>query len=130
MPIPIPRRNQKVAVPCGEEEARRSLPNDELMTQAIDEVYFTLLRNFKGDLLRPGGDRHDEARTIWNGIVARSPGLIVRCDGVSGVQAAVRAESAANVLTAIRCGGHSLAGFSTCEGGMVIDLSRNALGER
>jgi hypothetical protein len=94
------------------------------MTQAIDEVYSALLRNFKGDLLRPGGDRYDDARIIWNGMVARSPGLIVRCDGVSDVQAAVRAASAANVLTAIRCGGHSLAGFSTCEGGMVIDLSR------
>src|SRR5262249_58237386 len=39
------------------------------------------------------------------------------------IQTAVRAASNAGILTAIRCGGHSLAGFSTCDG-MVIDLSR------
>src|SRR5260370_9342586 len=56
-------------------------------------------------------------------MVARRPGLIARCADVSDVQAAVRMASAAEVLTAVRCGGHSLAGFSTCDDGMVIDLS-------
>jgi hypothetical protein len=94
------------------------------MQQAVDEVYSTLRREFKGDLLRPGLVGYAKARSVWNGIVARNPGLIARCDGVADVQAAVRAASAANLLTAVRCGGHSLAGFSTCEGGLVIDLSR------
>lgn len=94
------------------------------MTQPVEDVYSSLRRDFRGDLLRPGENGYAEARSIWNGMVARSPGLIARCDGVSDVQAAVRAAGAANVLTAVRCGGHSLAGFSTCEGGMVIDLSR------
>ena len=57
-------------------------------------------------------------------MVARAPGLIARCADVSDVQNAVRAASEAGILTAVRCGGHSLAGFSTCDGGMVIDLSR------
>src|SRR5260370_12079026 len=56
-------------------------------------------------------------------MVASRPGLIARCADVSDVQAAVRMASAAEVLTAVRCGGHSLAGFSTCDDGMVIDLS-------
>ena len=55
---------------------------------------------------------------------ARKPGLIARCADVSDIQSAIRAASAAGLLTAVRCGGHSLAGFSTCDGGMVIDLSR------
>ncbi len=54
----------------------------------------------------------------------RTPGLIARCADVSDVQSAVRAAADAGLLTAVRCGGHSLAGFSTCDGGMVIDLSR------
>jgi len=67
---------------------------------------------------------YETARGIWNGMVARRPGLIARCADVADVQAAVRACASAEVSTAVRCGGHSLAGFSTCEGGVVIDLSK------
>jgi len=94
------------------------------MVEAWEEVYSSLHRRFKGDLLRPGDREYESARVIWNGMVARSPGLIARCEDVSDVQNAVRAGSEVGILTAVRCGGHSLAGFSTCEGGLVIDLSR------
>jgi hypothetical protein len=57
-------------------------------------------------------------------MVARTPGLIARCADVSDVQNAVRAGAETGILTAVRCGGHSLAGFSTCDGGLVIDLSK------
>ena len=91
---------------------------------ASEEVYSSLHRRFKGDLLRPGHDGYEDARVIWNGMVARAPGLIARCADVSDVQSAVRAASETGILTAVRCGGHSLAGFSTCDRGLVIDLSR------
>jgi FAD binding domain/Berberine and berberine like len=94
------------------------------MLKAIEEVYSALGRQFHGDLLRPGDDEYAGSRSIWNGMVARNPGLIARCADVGDVQAAVRAAAAAGVLTAIRCGGHSLAGFGTCDDGLVIDLSR------
>jgi FAD binding domain/Berberine and berberine like len=89
-----------------------------------EEVYSALKRQFKGDLLRPGEIGYDDARAVWNGMVARTPGLIARCADPSDVQKAVRVASEAGILTAVRCGGHSLAGFSTCDGGLVIDLSR------
>src|SRR5229473_2834847 len=92
--------------------------------EMVEELYSSLHRLFKGDLLRPGESGYEDARTIWNGMVARAPGLIARCADVSDVQRAVRAASEIGILTAVRCGGHSLAGFSTCDGGMVIDLSR------
>jgi len=94
------------------------------MVEACEEVYSSLHRRFKGDLLRLNDAAYEDARTIWNGMVARTPGLIARCADVSDVQSAVRAASATGLLTAIRCGGHSLAGFSTCDDGLVIDLSR------
>jgi hypothetical protein len=94
------------------------------MTAASQEVYSSLRRQFKGDLLRPGQSGFEDARTIWNGMVARTPGLIARCAAISDVQNAVRAASETGILTAVRCGGHSLAGFSTCDGGLVIDLTR------
>src|SRR5580704_8476019 len=94
------------------------------MTETTAEVYFSLQRKFRGDLLRPGDGEYEEARAIWNGMVARKPGLIARCADVADVQRAVRTGAATRTLTAIRCGGHSLAGFSTCNDGLVIDLSR------
>jgi len=94
------------------------------MLEASDEVYSSLLRRFKGDLLRPGQSGYEAARAVWNGMVARAPGLIARCTDVSDVQNAIRAASEIGILTAVRCGGHSLAGFSTCDDGLVIDLSR------
>src|SRR6476660_3229997 len=94
------------------------------MTKASEEVYSSLRRRFKGDLLRPVDSGYEEARAIWNGMVARKPGLIARCADVSDIQNAVRAGAEAGIVTAVRCGGHSLAGFSTCEGGLVIDLSK------
>jgi hypothetical protein len=94
------------------------------MVEASEEVYSSLHRRFKGDLLRRGDGGYEDARTVWNGMVARAPGLIARCADISDVQNAVRAASEIGILTAVRCGGHSLAGFSTCDGGLVIDLSR------
>src|SRR3954471_17469351 len=96
------------------------------MRQAADEVAARLRgeAHFAGDILLPGTDEFARASSIWNGMVAKTPGVILRCAGVTDVQSAVRAAASAEALTAVRCGGHSLAGFSTCEGGVVIDLSR------
>ena len=94
------------------------------MVEASEEVYSSLQPCFKGELLRPGDSGYEEARAIWNGLAARKPGLIALCTDVSDVQNAVRAAYGIGILTAVRCGGHSLAGFSTCDRGLVIDLSR------
>ena len=92
--------------------------------RACRETYSSLRRQFKGDLLRRGDVGYEEARTIWNGLVAKHPGLIARCADIGDIQAAIRVALDTGILAAIRCGGHSLAGFSTCDDGLVIDLSR------
>jgi hypothetical protein len=94
------------------------------MSGAGGELRSSLREQFKGDLLVPGDAEYEAARGIWNGMFDRRPGLIACCADVSDVQSAVRAAAAAEVLTAVRCGGHSLAGFSSCDSGMVLDLSR------
>ncbi|HEY6352250.1 MAG TPA: FAD-binding oxidoreductase [Candidatus Angelobacter sp.] len=93
------------------------------MSEVGEETYSLLRGRFKGDLLRPGDGGYEEARAVWNGMTVRTPRLVARCADVSDVQAAIRAACETGILTAIRCGGHSLAGFSTCDG-MVMDLSR------
>src|SRR4051794_41356074 len=77
----------------------------------------------RGQLVRPEDDAYDEARAIWNGAHDRRPALIVRCAGVADVMRAVDFARSENLLVAVRGGGHSLPGFSTCDGGIVIDLS-------
>jgi hypothetical protein len=94
------------------------------MKSSIEETFSLLKGRFHGDLLRPHDAEYTHAQGIWNAMAARRPALIARCADVADVQTAVRVAAAASVLTAVRCGGHSLAGFSSCDGGLVIDLSR------
>jgi hypothetical protein len=94
------------------------------MKSPIEETFLSLNGRFHGDLLRPHDEEYTHAHGIWNAMASRTPGLIARCADVADVQAAVRVAAASRVLTAVRCGGHSLAGFGTCDGGLVIDLSR------
>ncbi|HYL65302.1 MAG TPA: FAD-dependent oxidoreductase [Candidatus Methylomirabilis sp.] len=94
------------------------------MSQLISEVRASLIGNFRGDLLLPADAEFEDAQRIWNAMVARKPALIARCADAADVQTVVRVASSAGALTAIRCGGHSLAGFSTCDDGLVVDLSR------
>jgi FAD/FMN-containing dehydrogenase len=90
---------------------------------ATSELFASLRPQFKGELIRPDDPDYFTARRVWNSVAQRSPGLIARCADVRDVQTVVRSAASAGVLTAVRCGGHSLAGFSTCDGGLVIDLS-------
>jgi FAD binding domain/Berberine and berberine like len=94
------------------------------MPEGINDIYRSLRGGFKGDLLRPGNTDYEDARVIWNGMMAKRPGLIACCTDVADIQTAVCAAFDSKMLTAVRCGGHSLAGFSSCDGGLVIDLSR------
>jgi len=94
------------------------------MAEGINDIYCSLREGFKGDLLRPGNSAYEDARAIWNGMMAKRPGLIACCTDVADIQTAVCAAFDSKILTAVRCGGHSLAGFSSCDGGLVIDLSR------
>src|SRR6202521_3348275 len=93
------------------------------MKEATNEVYRALRQQFRGDLLRPHDPQYEPAQVIWNGMVARRPALIARCAVAPDAQAAVGTAAVLGVLTPVRCGGHSLAGFGTCHDGMVIDLS-------
>ncbi|MEW6411254.1 MAG: FAD-binding oxidoreductase [Candidatus Zixiibacteriota bacterium] len=79
--------------------------------------------SFRGRLLAPGDSGYDEARTIWNGMIDRKPGLIARCTGVADVIAAVNFARENNLLTTIHGGGHNIAGYAVCDDGLMIDLS-------
>ncbi|WP_405997019.1 FAD-binding oxidoreductase [Streptomyces sp. NBC_00829] len=77
----------------------------------------------RGTAIRPGDPSYDEARAIWNAAHDRKPALVVRCAGTADVIRAVEFARSQNLLIAVRGGAHSIAGFSTCDDGVVIDLS-------
>src|SRR5947209_6959383 len=78
----------------------------------------------KGQILSPGDDGYEEACSIWNGAHdGHRPALIVRCTGAADVIAAVGFARSTGLTLAVRGGGHSVAGFSTVDDGIVIDLS-------
>lgn len=90
-----------------------------LSTDALD----TFRSAVRGDIILPTDDTYDDARRIWNGLIEKYPALIVRCSGVADVIAAVHFARRQDLPIAVRGGGHSVAGHSSCDGGLVADLS-------
>lgn len=82
----------------------------------------SLRERFKGSLIVPGDAWYEEARKVWNGAIDRRPGLIARCTCVEDVVVAVNFARDNGAVVAVRGGGHSFSGSSTCDEGLVIDL--------
>src|SRR5215831_1005357 len=77
----------------------------------------------RGDVLKPADPGYAD-KPIYNAMHRHRPALIVRCTGTADVVDAVKFARAHGLLVAVRGGGHSVAGHSSCDGGMVIDLTR------
>ena len=79
--------------------------------------------SLNGHLVLPEDADYDEVRRIWNGMIDRRPTLIARCQNANDVVSAVHFARDQGLSIAVRCGGHSVAGKSVCDGGLMIDLS-------
>src|SRR6056297_2498752 len=93
------------------------------VTELSEGTVRSLAERARGNVLEPGDDGYDEARTIWNGMIDRYPALVVQCTGTADVVAAVEFAREADVEVSIHGGGHNVSGTAVADGGLMIDLS-------
>ena len=93
------------------------------MAELSAEAIAAFRAGFRGQVIAAGDPGYDEHRAIWNAMIDRKPGLIVRCTGTADVVAAVKLAGAHKLLSSVKGGGHNIAGLAICDGGLVIDLS-------
>ncbi len=90
----------------------------------MDNAAVTALREaVRGSLTTSADDEYDVARQVRNGMVDKRPALILQPANAGDVMTAVRFAVDHGLTVAVRGGGHSVPGFGTCDGGVVIDLS-------
>ncbi|MBI3972876.1 MAG: FAD-binding oxidoreductase [Chloroflexi bacterium] len=99
---------------AGREGERVRLTSEQLAELAV---------RVEGPLLRPGDDGWDEAVLVWNGMVARTPALVLRPTTAHDVVAAVGFARDHGLLLSIKGGGHNIAGTAIAEGGLMLDKS-------
>ena len=90
---------------------------------SLSDAITEFSKTFTGQILQPSDPAYDEVRKVHNGLVDKRPALITRCRGVADVIDAVNLGRKLNLEVAVRGGGHNVAGRSTTEGGLMIDLS-------
>lgn len=93
---------------------------DSLLEQTVVEAFKDGLN---GEMLQPGDEGYDQARTVWNAMINRHPAIIVRCADSADVISTVQFARTHNLLLSVRGGGHNVAGYAVCDGGVMLDFS-------
>src|SRR3569832_1094149 len=90
-----------------------------------DALSISQLRNaFNDRVIAPGDAEYDQARALFYGGMDRHPAVIIRVKGVDDVVRVLELARETGLPLAVRSGGHSVAGHSFSEGGIVLDLSK------
>ena len=92
------------------------------MTRQADHGIGAFRASFSGRALSPGDPDYDQSRGVWNGAIDRKPAVIACCTTAGQVAEAIRFGRAGGLQIAVRGGGHSYAGNSVCDGGLMIHL--------
>lgn len=93
-------------------------------TAIAPEAVESLAAGLRGAVIRPDEPGYDTSRSLWNGMIDRRPGLVIRALGTGDIQTAVNFARDNGLLMAVRGGGHQIAGLAVAEGALLLDLSQ------
>ena len=91
--------------------------------QLEPRVLDDLKTRLRGELVLPGEPAYEEARSVWNAMIDRRPGLVVRCRGTGDIVTAMGFARDQGVPLSVKGGGHNIAGLAVCEGGVMLDMA-------
>jgi FAD/FMN-containing dehydrogenase len=94
------------------------------MTQTVGGDVEALRASMAGTVLTPEDVEFEQARKVWNADIDDRPAVVARCISAQDVSDAVRFAQAAGLEIAVRCGAHSIPGYSSTDGGLVVDLGQ------
>ena len=97
--------------------------SEETAAKDTKDLMGSFESSFGGTLVTPADGGYDDARAVWNGCIDSKPTLIAQCRTTEDIVAAVTLTRKAGLPLAVRGGGHSVAGLSSCDDGVVVDLS-------
>ena len=97
------------------------------MSQLVKDLDTPSVEDFvasiRGSVTFPDDSNYDEERKVYNGMISKFPGMLVKCVDVADVISSVNFGRENNLLVAVRGGGHNGGGLGICDDGLVIDLS-------
>ncbi len=97
---------------------------DDLTTTLPEATVEAFRQRLRGPLLSPPDQGFEEATRLWNGMIDKTPALVVQPTGTADVVAAVGFARDRDLSLSVRGGGHNIAGTALASGGLTIDMSR------
>ena len=83
----------------------------------------SLRAQLRGEVLDPSSPSYEATRIVWNGMIDRRPAIIARCRNAADVAASINFAHGHGLAIAVRSGGHNVAGYAICDGGLMLDMS-------
>ena len=97
------------------------------MPNLVKDLNASVIEEFasqiRGEIILPGDPSYDDTRKVYNAMIDKHPGMIVKCVDVADVIHSVNFGRENELLVAVRGGGHNGGGLGLCDDGLVIDLS-------